>query len=68
LHCEIINLWRVLQDREKFRELAHRLVWTPYSVDEFRKALADDERDEIGRAWAMFVRQGQPVPSALARG
>lgn len=59
LHSEIINLYRVLQDVGKFRELAHRLVWTPYSVDEFRKALADEERDDVGRAWAMFVRQNQ---------
>jgi DNA adenine methylase len=58
----IVNLYRVLQDREKFRELLHRLVWTPYSRAEFARALAtlrDPEADEVSRAWAFFVAQNQ---------
>ena len=35
----IVNLFRVLQDREKFEELLHRLVWTPYARSEFVRAL-----------------------------
>lgn len=59
----IVNLFRVLQDREKFEELLHRLVWTPYARAEFVRALevlaAWDEHDEVSRAWAFFVAQNQ---------
>jgi len=61
LYGEIINLFRVLQDRESFEELAHRLTWTPYSLAEFRKALLInfDNSDPVTAAWATFVRQNQ---------
>lgn len=59
----IVNLFRVLQDREKFEELLHRLVWTPYARAEFVRALeilsAWEEHDEVSRAWAFFVAQNQ---------
>ena len=62
LDGRIVNLFRVLQDRAKFEELAHRLVWTPYARDEFRRALAilqDPDAPDIDRAWAFFVAQNQ---------
>lgn len=64
LDGEIINFFRVLQDQENFHEFIHRLIWTPYSLDEFRRALAikkstDNEYDDIDRAWAFFVGQCQ---------
>ena len=61
LYGEIINLFRVLQDHERFDELAHRLTWTPYSLAEFRKALEIniENSDPITAAWAAFVRQNQ---------
>ncbi|MFZ8812969.1 MAG: DNA adenine methylase, partial [Thermus aquaticus] len=62
LDDRIVNLYRVLQDREKFRQLLHRLVWTPYSRAEFVRALEtlrDPTADEISRAWAFFVAQNQ---------
>jgi DNA adenine methylase len=62
LDQRIVNLYRVLQDREKFRELLHRLIWTPYSRAEFARALEilkDPEADEVSRAWAFFVVQNQ---------
>jgi DNA adenine methylase len=62
LDQRIVNLYRVLQDREKFRELLHRLIWTPYSRAEFARALAtlqDPEADEVSRAWAFFTAQNQ---------
>lgn len=62
LHGELVALFRVLQDAEQFRELTHRLAWTPYSREEFRRALAmRDEPDLslVDRAWAFFVRQNQ---------
>jgi len=59
----IVNLFRVLQDREKFEELARRLVWTPYSRAEFGRAFAVleewDAHDEVTRAWAFFTAQNQ---------
>jgi DNA adenine methylase len=62
LDQRIVNLYRVLQDREKFRELLHRLIWTPYSRAEFARALEvlrDPGADEVSRAWAFFVAQNQ---------
>ncbi len=62
LDNRIVNLYRVLQDRDKFRELLHRLIWTPYSRAEFARALEvlrDPGADEVSRAWAFFVAQNQ---------
>jgi DNA adenine methylase len=63
LDRRIVALFRVLQDRENFAELEHRLIWTPYARDEFRRALEIlerwDEYDEVDWAWAFFVVQNQ---------
>jgi DNA adenine methylase len=62
LNNEIITLFRVLQDRDCFAELAHRLTWTPYSLAEFDRALAmrhDNSLSEVDRAFAFFVAQNQ---------
>jgi len=59
---EIINLFRVLQDPTQFEQLWHRLLWTPYSLDEFRHALAvGPDASPVERAWALFVRQNQGI-------
>lgn len=39
LDDRIVNLFRVLQDREQFEELRHRIMWTPYARAEFGRAL-----------------------------
>jgi DNA adenine methylase len=58
LNKELINLFRCLQDPATFDELRHRLIWTPYSLDEFRHALQmPEDAPAVDRAWAMFVRQ-----------
>jgi DNA adenine methylase len=61
LHAEIITTYRVLQDAEKFEQLAHRLTWTPYSFDEFKRARRMEPEAEtlsdVDRAWAFLVRQ-----------
>jgi len=59
LNGDVVNLFRVLQDESQFAAFAHRITWTLYSVDEFRKALECDSDDPIDRAWAFFVRQNQ---------
>ena len=58
----IVNLYRVLQERDRFRRLLQRLVWTPYSRAEFARALdtlQDPDADDVSRAWAFFVAQNQ---------
>jgi DNA adenine methylase len=61
LHTEIITTYRVLQDAEKFEQLSHRLTWTPYSFDEFKRARRMEPEAEtlsdVDRAWAFLVRQ-----------
>jgi len=59
LNSEIINLFRVLQNKELFDKLAHRLCWTPYSLAEFTRALGMESDDPVDRAWAFFTKQGQ---------
>ncbi len=58
----IINLFRVLQNREQFDDLKHRIAWTPYSRSEFARALDildAGSDDPVERAWAFFVSQNQ---------
>jgi DNA adenine methylase len=62
LDGDIVNLYRVLQDKVKFEELAHRLIFTPYARAEFARALQiikDPNATDIDRAWAFFVKQNQ---------
>jgi DNA adenine methylase len=62
LDGDIVNLYRVLQDRAKFEELAHRLIFTPYARAEFVRALQtlkDPNASDIDRAWAFFVARNQ---------
>ena len=58
----IVNLFRVLQDRERFEELRHRVMWTPYARAEFGRALdilKTGTDDPVERAWAFFVALNQ---------
>jgi len=51
-----------LQDKSKFEELSHRLIFTPYARAEFARALEivkDPNATDIDRAWAFFVKQNQ---------
>ncbi|RMD57691.1 DNA adenine methylase [Candidatus Parcubacteria bacterium] len=61
LNGDIVNLFRCLQDPERFERFKHRITWTLYSLDEFRRALeilkTSDDPDE--RAWAFFVAHNQ---------
>jgi DNA adenine methylase len=60
LDGEVVNLFRCLQDRHTFAELRHRIVWTPYSLAEFRRALAvGPDAPPVERAWAFYVRMNQ---------
>lgn len=63
LDGRIVNLFRILQDGEKFKELFHRLIYTPYSLVEFRRAIeimgSSEGCSDIDLAWAFFVCQNQ---------
>ena len=54
----IISLYRVLQDRQLFREFNRRVKHTPWSLAEFERAIElQTSSDIIDRAWACFVLQ-----------
>lgn len=62
LDGNIVNFFRVLQNRQTFEELRHRLAYTPYARAEFAKSielLNSENVDEVTRAWAFFVSQNQ---------
>lgn len=63
IDSEVVNIFRVLQDEVKFKELKHRLEWTLYSRAEFVKAIDivqnGNVTDPVLRAWAFFVAQNQ---------
>lgn len=64
---DIVNFYRVLQDKTKFEILLHKLVFTPYARAEYRRALrilCNPEASDIDRAWAFFVRQNQSISGA----
>lgn len=64
----IVNLFRVLQDRETFRRFARMVIWTPYSLAELRRALAlQDDPDPVLRAWAFYVLCNQAVSGRPAK-
>jgi DNA adenine methylase len=62
IDTDVINMYKVLKDREKFEILFHNIVYTPYSRSEFGRAiqiLKNPDLNDIDRAWAFFVRQNQ---------
>lgn len=61
LHGDLVNLFRCVQDEERFLRLQKRLEWTLYSREEFRDALTilNTSEDKDERAWAFFVAQNQ---------
>ncbi|RME80445.1 MAG: DNA adenine methylase [Caldilineae bacterium] len=61
LNGDVVNLFRCLQDPERFERFARRITWTPYALEEFRRALnvLETSDDPEERAWAFFVAQNQ---------
>ena len=59
LNSELVNLFRVLQNKEQFNELQHRIEWTLYSREEFQRALATESENPVDNAWAFFVKHNQ---------
>lgn len=52
---DIVNFYRVLQDRVGRKELFSRLKYTPYSREEHALAQSKESKTEVDRAWAFFV-------------
>lgn len=66
----VINLFQVIRDTAKFEELFHRLIWTPYSYSEFKRArevLLSGDCDDVELAWAFFVATNQGFSGAYER-
>jgi len=64
LNGDIVNLFRVLQDKESFEECRHRIMYTPYARAEFARALEMISEPvvssvSVDRAWAWFVAKNQ---------
>ena len=57
----IVNFFRVLQDKDKTKDLLRRLRYTPWAKAEYKKAClllsSNREIDEITMAWAFYVAQ-----------
>lgn len=59
LDSSLVGLFHVLQDPKTYREFRHRIIWTPYSIQEFKRALAYDGDDPVMQAWAYYTRMNQ---------
>jgi len=68
----LVNFFRVLQDKDGFEKLQHKLQFTPYSEEEYRTAknilknLTDF--DDITRAWAWFVQANMSFSGKIFAG
>lgn len=55
----LVNFFRVLQDKEKAKELLYLLSYTPYARQEFVKAIdiykGKEPANDIRKAWALFI-------------
>jgi DNA adenine methylase len=60
LNEDVVNVFRVLQNKETHEELRFRLMYTPYARSEFVRAIEMLDRKDltpVDRAWAFMVRQ-----------
>jgi DNA adenine methylase len=62
---DLVNLFKCLQDKNMFEELAHKIRYTLYARDEFIEALKiwhdKSITDKVLRAWAFFVKLNMGV-------
>jgi len=61
---QLVALFRVLQDKEKFEKLRHKLMYTPYARSELARAINisnETLEDEVDMAWAVFVRHNMGI-------
>ena len=58
LYVNIVGIYRILQDAEKYNAITDKLAKTPFSQDEFNRAvetIKEHNIDDINKAWAFFV-------------
>jgi DNA adenine methylase len=61
IHSDLVNLFRVIRDKDKFQEF-HRIVsLTPYSREEFYycRDTIDESKTDIERAYKFFIKMRQ---------
>ncbi len=65
---DLVNLFRAIQDTQRFNILQHRLTWTLFSRAEFGTAveILKVSNDKDARAWAFFVVANQGIAGNLA--
>ncbi len=67
----LVNIYRVVQDDEKNRELLSRMVLTLYSRGEYRRAgstMEADLVDDVEKAWASLVLIAQSINCRFGSG
>ena len=67
LNREVVNLFRVMQDRKQAIELIRRLKWTPYAKSELELS-AEPTDDPVERARRMMVRSFMGIEVSGVRG
>jgi len=69
LSLDVVNFFRMLQDKEKRKAIRMKLAFTPFAKAEYLKALdilrTSTNLDE--RSWALFVAQNQSLHHAHAQ-
>jgi len=65
LDGRLVNLFRVLQNREQREALEERLAWTLYARDERRLAIVEQyDDDPVTAAWGFFVQNAMDIAAA----
>lgn len=72
-NSNIVNLFRVLQDKDKYEEFLHKITYTPYSREEYQKAVLITKNDnnivsDIDKAWAFYFNQQASFASDTSSG
>lgn len=70
IDSNIVNLFRVLRDKEKFEEFYRLACLTPYSREEYKycKVNLDNCNDDIERAWMFYVLARQCFGGSINSG
>lgn len=71
LDDRLINLYRVMQDKDKSEDLIRRISWTPHSRAEYRRAKMVNEplhTDSVTKAWMYYVNINQSFAKKLDGG
>lgn len=75
LNADVVSLFRVCQDPAWFTMFQHRVEFTPWSKDEFRRAIyiqqearkPDSTVNIIDRAWALYVIQNMGISGSHSK-